>query len=229
MAINVQDILQQKISEIQARVPISMNGTTSSVAFQEYLDQSTAASATDTSSDSASSSVSSLESSNAIDKEGNDRSGDVERALLSRTNSKAYIPSDKNQLMDMINQSIQTASQKYGVDSNLIRAVVRQESGFNPYSLSHTGAQGLMQLMPGTADGLQVTDPWDISQNIDGGTRYIKYQLDNFGGDVQLALAAYNAGPNSVRKYNGIPPYEETQNYVSRVMDYYRQYAGMKR
>lgn len=228
MAINIRDILQQKISEIQGRVPIAMNGTTSSVPFQEYLDQSSTASVSGTGS-SLSTATSSQESGSAIDKEGNDRSQDVERARLSRMNSKAYIPSDKNQLMDMINQNIQVASQKYGVDANLIRSVIRQESGFDPYSLSHTGAQGLMQLMPGTADGLQVTDPWDISQNIEGGTRYLKYQLDNFGGDMQLALAAYNAGPNSVRKYNGVPPYTETQNYVSRVMDYYSQYTGIRR
>lgn len=188
-----------------------MNVPQTEVPFQSALD--TATSALNTSTD-------------AIDKEGYDRSADVERARTARANSTALIPVDKAKLMSMININIDSASKKYGIDPNLVRAVIQQESSFNPNSLSHTGAQGLMQLMPGTADALGVTDPWDISQNIDGGTKYIRDQLQAFNGDVSLALAAYNAGPQSVIKYNGIPPYEETQDYVTKVLGYYKQFSN---
>lgn len=115
---------------------------------------------------------------------------------------------------------IESAAAKYGVDSALAKAVVKAESGFNPNAVSSAGARGLMQLMPSTAAGLGVTDAFDPQQNVEAGVRYLRGQLDRFGGNESLALAAYNAGPGNVMKYGGVPPFTETQNYVKKVLSY---------
>lgn len=116
---------------------------------------------------------------------------------------------------------IQSAALKYGVDPRLVSAVAEAESGENQAAVSDAGAIGVMQLMPDTASALGV-NPYDKQQNIEGGTRYLKQMLDSFGGDVKKAVAAYNAGAQAVKDYNGVPPYRETQNYVNKVLDLYQ-------
>ena len=116
---------------------------------------------------------------------------------------------------------IRATAQRYGVPDRLVSAVIRAESGFNPRAVSRKGAQGLMQLMPGTASVLGVRNSFDPTQNIDGGVRHLRTLIDRFPGNLPLAIAAYNAGEGAVTSYGGIPPFRETREYVSRVLEYY--------
>jgi soluble lytic murein transglycosylase-like protein len=117
---------------------------------------------------------------------------------------------------------IEQAAERFSIDPDLIRSVIRAESNFNPKAVSSAGARGLMQLMPATASGLGVSDPFDPQENIYGGAKLLRQLLNRYDGQVEIALAAYNAGPGAVDRYGGIPPYRETQVYVSRVLQYLR-------
>ena len=126
----------------------------------------------------------------------------------------------KAQMTD-IDEIVETFSSKYNIDGDFINAIIKQESGFNPNATSKKGAMGLMQLMPSTAKSLGVINAYNPWENVEGGVKYLKGLLDRFNNDEKLALAAYNAGPNAVKKYGGIPPYKETQNYVNSIMSAY--------
>jgi soluble lytic murein transglycosylase-like protein len=133
-------------------------------------------------------------------------------ASLASTGGVSELPADVP-----YGAEITAAAKKYGIDPALLAGLVKQESGFNPNAGSPAGARGLTQLMPSTAAGLGVTNVLDPAQSLDGGAKYLRAQLDAFGGDVSRALAAYNAGPGAVKRYGGVPPYAETQNYVRAV------------
>jgi soluble lytic murein transglycosylase-like protein len=155
-------------------------------------------------------------------------SGNIREALVSLRSLRRAATSSFGGMMFDANTPLSSVPQRYspmiadaarthGVDPRLVAAVVRRESAWNPNAVSHVGAGGLMQLMPATARFLGVTDVFDARQNIFGGTRYLRTLLDTFDGDLDLTLAAYNAGPGAVQKYKGIPPYRETRAYVKAV------------
>lgn len=122
---------------------------------------------------------------------------------------------------ETVQPMVQQYAAQYGVDAQLINAVIQQESGFNPNAVSSAGAQGLMQLMPSTAKGLGVKNAFDPAENLQGGIRHLSGLMEKYHGNVALALAAYNAGGGTVDKFNGIPPYKETQQYVRKILAAY--------
>ena len=140
-----------------------------------------------------------------------------------RSSQPRWRPSPGSRRYDRI---IQDASQRYGVDFSLLKAIIRAESSFNPVAVSRKGARGLMQIMPENFNTLEIQDPFDPRQNIMGGARYFRTLLDRYQGKLALTLAAYNAGPTAVDRYQRIPPFVETQDYVEKVLRYYRYYKS---
>lgn len=145
-------------------------------------------------------------------------------ASTSETAATSQSTSSTNQISapEDLNAYFEEAAQKYNVDVNLLKAIAKQESNFNPSAKSSAGAMGVMQLMPSTAKSLGITDAYNAHDNIMGGAQVIAQNLKKYNGDVSLALAAYNAGSGNVDKYGGIPPFKETQNYVKKVLSYYQ-------
>ena len=145
-------------------------------------------------------------------------------AKNNRAASRHSFPASASRRYDNL---IREASNRYGVGFELIKAVIHAESAFDPFALSRVGAQGLMQLMPETARGLGVYNAFDPRQNVLGGTRYLREMLERYDHDLKLSLAAYNAGPTTVDRTGGVPPYSETRNYIRRVIDLMRGYGRM--
>ena len=142
---------------------------------------------------------------------------------------KLYIRTSLKEPADYIRDYrtiINQASRRFGIESSFIKAVIKAESDFDYKAVSRKGARGLMQLMPETMDQMEVKDPFNPEENIFGGTRYLSLLLERFDNDKKLALAAYNAGPERVEEYQGVPPFPETKSFISKVLNYYYQYRS---
>lgn len=149
----------------------------------------------------------------------------AERIMRSPGSKKEEIPVKSNKDQDF-SRIVSEKANKYNIDPSLVHAVIKVESNGNPYAVSRKGAKGLMQLLPSTASDLGVTDPFDPEDNIDGGARYLRYLMDKFGGDLTLALAAYNAGPKIVEKIGDVPRIPETKQYVKKVLSHYKDVSS---
>ncbi len=192
--------IQRRIAEIQRRFAIPVGRQ-----FNEYLAQS----------------IKSNQQAKTLDSDDSITSGAT--AQSERSNQTTALHSGYRQYPSaQIDNFIKQAASKYGVDAKLVSAIAEVESNYHSDAVSNVGAVGVMQLMPSTAASLGVHNPYDAKENIEGGTKYIKQLLGDFNGDVSKAVAAYNAGPAAVKKYKGIPPYAETRNYVTKVLDLYR-------
>ena len=137
--------------------------------------------------------------------------------------SRGLSSRDVQARIDIFQREITNAARFFGLDPALIKAIIRAESGGDPYAVSSKGAQGLLQLMPETARELMVYDPFDPAENIWGGSKYLSWLVESFDGDIIAALAAYNSGPGTVERYGGVPPYPETIRYIKRVLKFWKQ------
>ncbi|WP_314762593.1 lytic transglycosylase domain-containing protein [uncultured Selenomonas sp.] len=201
MELSGVEAIQARISEIQRRFGIEgpVPGTT--VGFQRALDAE----------------LKKNDGATPPQTAGGGATSKADTAKMTPAEASTQLSSTSNETTRFIRE----AAAKYGLDSRLVAAVAEAESSGNQSEVSEAGAVGVMQLMPDTAAALGV-NPYDEKQNIEGGAHYLKQMLDTFGGDMKKAIAAYNAGPQAVKDYGGVPPYAETQNYVNKVLDLYR-------